>query len=93
MVVVGAAVALLLSSRGDQGRQIATARLIHNAAEFDPIGAEASAVATLVDDDGMLRVQIDNPNLPTVAESDLEVWLIEPDDEGNPARPRVVGDF
>jgi len=39
----------------------------------------------LIDEDGLLTVQIDDASLPAAGDADLEVWLIEPDSDGNPA--------
>lgn len=72
-------------SDGSDSSVIARADLRFDAAAFDPLGAQSSASVSLVDNDG-LAVAIDQSDLPTdLAESaDLEIWLIEPDADGNP---------
>ncbi len=83
VVILGAGYALLNSS--DDIDPIAQAELAYDPDAFDPLGADASATATLVDRDGALHVEIADSALPTPDDADLEVWLIEPDADGNPA--------
>ena len=66
---------------------VASAELAYDAASFDEIGSDAAARVSLVDDDGTLRVEINESDLPspTGESADLELWLIEPDADGNPA--------
>ena len=63
----------------------------------------AAARVALVDDDGKLLVEFDEADLPKPNDesADLELWLIQPDADGNPAKmvslglvdPRKPGDF
>jgi anti-sigma-K factor RskA len=66
---------------------IATAELVYDAEQFDQLGENATATVSLFDDNGTLRVHVEESDLPDPAaeSADLEVWLIEPDSEGNPA--------
>jgi anti-sigma-K factor RskA len=80
VLVVGIAV-----TRDAGSSPIAEATLTFDASAFDPLGAEARAAVTLVEDDGTLHVRVDESSLPDAAEADLELWLIQPDAEGNPA--------
>ncbi len=73
---------------GDDGAAVvANAELAYDAANFDELGAEAEARVSLVEDDGTFRIEIDEADLPTPSDepADLELWLIEPDAEGNVA--------
>lgn len=82
---------------------LASAQLSYDAASFDALGANAAAHVSLVDDGGTLRVDIDESDLPSAIgdSADLELWLIEPDADGNPAElvslglidPANPGDF
>ncbi|MDH3754254.1 MAG: anti-sigma factor [Acidimicrobiia bacterium] len=82
---------------------VASAELAYDPASFDELGADAAANVSLVDDDGILRVEIDESDLPSPSgeSADLELWLIEPDADGNPAElvslgvidPEKPGDF
>lgn len=79
LVVVGAAVVL---NRPDGDAVVATAELAHDAG-FDPLGAEATATARLVERDGGYEIVLDDASFPTVTEdADLELWLIEADERG-----------
>ncbi|MFT7601585.1 MAG: anti-sigma-K factor RskA [Acidimicrobiales bacterium] len=82
---------------------VASADLAFDPTSFDDLGADAAARVSLVDDDGTLRVEIDESDLssPIGESADLELWLIEPDADGNPAKlvslglidPDSPGDF
>lgn len=72
---------------GDQvgsGPIISTAVLAYDPARFDPRGAGASATAELIEQGGTYSIQLVDVDLPTVRDRDLELWLIQPDAEGNP---------
>ncbi len=94
-LIVGAAAAAIVvvagivgSSLGGNGASVvANAELAYDAVNFDELGADAEATVSLVDDDGTLRIQIDEAALPTPDDepADLELWLIEPDADGNVA--------
>ena len=62
---------------------------------FDPVGEDAAASAVLVDDDGTEYIRIDDDALPFGAEPDasLELWLIEPDPDGNVVDLVSLGDI
>ncbi len=93
-VFVGAVAAALLAVVGiavvaqpdDGPAVVASAELSFDPENFDALGADASAQVTLVDDDGILRIDIEQSTLPNPADqsADLELWLIEPDADGNP---------
>ena len=51
---------------------------------FDPRGADASAEAQLLARDGAYSIRLTDTNFPELDADDLELWLIEPDDAGNP---------
>ena len=92
-VFLGAAAALIAAVIGivafvalseDTGQILATATLVHDPLSFDSLGADATAGANLVSDDGRLTLNLVNAVLPSPGDdTDLEVWLIRPDDEGN----------
>ena len=82
VAVVG--IGFALKNRDPSPQQIAQAELTYDPAAFDPLGADAAATARLLDNDGTLTIGIDESSLPTAADADLEVWLIEPDNEGDP---------
>lgn len=85
IIVVGTAIVV---QRNDGGSTVlASAKLAYDPANFDDLGADAAASVSLVDDNGILRVEIDNSALPNPGgeSADLELWLIEPDSDGNPS--------
>lgn len=101
ILVVGIAVVI---QRDDGGSTVlASAELAYDPTSFDDLGADAAARVSLVDDNGMLRVEVDESDLPTPSDesADLELWLIEPDSDGNPTAlvslglvdPENPGDF
>lgn len=86
IIVAVVAVVAVYVSRDDSSEILATATLAYDPATFDALGATAGANADLVSDDGTLRIDIVEATLPSPGEeADLEVWLIEPDAEGNVA--------
>lgn len=76
----------LLATRGDDASVVANAELSYDAANFDSLGANATAAVSLVDDGKGFQVDIESAVLPTPTgeEADLELWLIRPDADGNP---------
>lgn len=81
-VVIG--VGIFLSSNDDTGEILASATLAYDPANFDSLGNAASGDASLVSHDDRLTIEIVDSRLPDPGEgADLEVWLIQPDDEGN----------
>jgi len=83
VVVLGG---LALSLLGDDATSpLSRAELAYDPAAFDPLGADAVAEVSLIDEDGSFLLQIDESDLPTAEEADLEVWLIQPDADGNVA--------
>ena len=91
VAVVGFAISVTGSDPAAQ--QLAEANLVYDPVAFDPLGADAAATALLIDEDGLLTVQIDYASLPAAGDADLEVWLIEPDSDGNPADLVSLGFF
>lgn len=82
VLVVIAAVALV--GRGGEGHVVSTAALTFDPSAFDPRGSEARAQAELVDRDGGYAIRLTDTSFPSLADDDLELWLIEPDADGNP---------
>ncbi|MDE0673993.1 MAG: anti-sigma factor [bacterium] len=91
MGVAAAAVAAVVGvvafvSLGDDDEVLATATLAYDPSSFDSLGATAAAGASLVSEDGRLTIALVAATLPSPgAGADLEVWLIQPDDQGNVA--------
>lgn len=85
--VLVAGVAIVVLGRSDGAEVIAQAELAYDPAAFDPLGAGAGAKVKLIDDDGRFRVEFDDADLPEGFDeaADLELWLIEPDADGNVA--------
>ncbi len=73
LIAVGAVVVTSLGA--DTDTTVATAELVHQA-DFDPLGADATATATLVELDGTFRIRLDDATLPNPDTNDLELWLI-----------------
>jgi anti-sigma-K factor RskA len=84
VVALIAAAVVVVAQRHDPEEVVATAVLTHDAATFDPRGADASATARLLERDGRYEIQLSDAELPTVPDDDLELWLIEPDAQGKP---------
>ena len=84
VVVLIATTVVVVAQRHDPEEVVATAVLTHDAATFDPRGADASATARLLERDGRYEIQLSQAQLPTVPDDDLELWLIEPDAQGKP---------
>lgn len=85
VALVAGGVALV--NRSDDATELARADLAHDPEAFDPLGAGAAAQASLVDDDGALHIRLDDADLPATLgeDADLELWLIQPDADGNVA--------
>lgn len=86
--LVGVVIAVGIFLAGNDGtRQVlATAMLAYDPVSFDRLGDAASGNASLVSQDDQLVIEIVDSRLPDPGEgADLEVWLIQPDDEGNVA--------
>ena len=81
VAVVAAGVAVVSSIRGGED-VIATATLVHDPIAFDPLGAESSATATLLERDGGFEIRLDDASLPDPATDDLELWLISTGADG-----------
>ena len=85
LVLLVAAAAVVLT-RDDPADVVAAAALAYDAENFDALGSQASASAELVVEAGSHSIVIVDASLPSPqAGSDLEVWLIRPDAEGNVA--------
>lgn len=80
MVAVGAVA--VVAMRGGDDAVLATAALTFDADAFDPLGAESSATAALVEADGAYSIRIDDAVLPDPGADDLELWLIAVGDDG-----------
>ncbi len=93
IVVVGLGAYLFGRGGENDGQVIAAATLEFDEANFDPLGAKALATVSLVDDEGAYRLAFDQADLPqNLRESaDLELWLIEPDADGQPQNLRSLG--
>lgn len=92
-VVVAGMVGIVLSQSSGESSILASAELAYDAANFDELGATAEASVVLVREDGETRIKIDDWALPLpVGEAaDLELWLIEPDDAGQPSNLVSLG--
>ena len=84
LIALIATAVVVVAKRHDPEQLVATAVLTHDAATFDPRGADASATARLLERDGRYEIQLAHAELPTVPDDDLELWLIEPDAQGKP---------
>jgi anti-sigma-K factor RskA len=85
-LLLAVAGAVLYTTRGNSNSGVlASAVLQYDAGQFDPLGATSSASVSLVNVDDQLEIEIDESDLPTDLDedADLEVWLIEPDADGN----------
>ena len=87
VVLIVAGVAVIATTRGDDATVVATADLRFDPGVFDPLGADASAEVSLVEDGSRFEITLDKASLPDAAvdDADLEIWLIKPDAEGNVA--------
>jgi anti-sigma-K factor RskA len=85
-VIIIGGIAVVAQSGEEGPTLLAGAELAYDPVSFDELGADAAAHVSLVDDDGTLRVEIDESDLPRPSgeSADLELWLIEPDADGNP---------
>ena len=84
LVVAGAAAVVL--TRDDPADVVAAAALTYDPDNFDALGSQSSASAELVVEAGSHSIVIVDAALPSPGVgSDLEVWLIRPDAEGNVA--------
>jgi anti-sigma-K factor RskA len=85
---VVAVVGVVSVTGGDSlGPEVAAADLDYDPVAFDSLGADADALVSLHDADGTFRLSVDESDLPDVdtETADLELWLIQPDADGNPA--------
>jgi anti-sigma-K factor RskA len=93
VVVIAGGLGWLATRSDDASTVVAGADLAYDPASFDELGADASAHVSLIDDGGRFQVEIDQSDLPSPSgePADLELWLIEPDAEGNPAQIVSLG--
>lgn len=93
VVLIAVGVTLVVTLGGDDPAQVvASAELAHDPVSFDALGVEARAGADLLDHDGRQSIKIVDASLPLPeVGADLEVWLIQPDDEGNVADLVSIG--
>ena len=84
VAVVAGAIAVVATRGGDPSEVVATAQLTWDPEAFNPLGADASARAELVQRDGGYEIVLDDAVLPAVAASgaDLELWMISTDADG-----------
>jgi anti-sigma-K factor RskA len=98
LLAVAAAAMLIVAgvalTRSDSPTTIAHAELAFLPG-FDEAGGSAAASADLVDDDGDEVIRIDDEALPFDLDEDasLELWLIEPDADGNVVDLVSLGDI
>ena len=90
LAVLIATAVVVAAGRGNPEAVVATAVLTHDAATFDPRGAGSTATAHLLERDGRYEIELSDTAFPTVADDDLELWLIEPDAEGKPVDVAAV---
>lgn len=75
---------IVLANRGSQAEVLSSAVLTFDPTAFDPRGADATATAELLERDGRFEIRLRDADLPSLAGDDLELWLIQPDADGNP---------
>lgn len=102
-VILVGGIAIVSQRDSSEPTVVASAELAYDPVSFDQLGADAAAHVSLVDEDGILRIEVDDSDLPSPSgeSADLELWLIEPDADGNPAQlvslglidPEKPGDF
>jgi len=85
IVLVVAGTITVVRRRSNNDDVLSAAVLKFDAAQFDPRGAGASAQALLINSHGTYEIRLENSKLPSVAGDDLELWLIQPDAQGNPS--------
>ena len=90
VVLALAGTLVALNRSGDDAEVVSTAVLSHDPTAFDPRGADSTATARLVERDGGFEIELTDADLPTLAGDDLELWLIEPDPDGNPVDVQPV---
>lgn len=81
-LVIG--VGIFLSPSDDTGEVLTTATLAYYPGSSNSLDSAASGGTSLISHDDKLTVEIVDSRLPDPGEgADLEVWLIQPDAEGN----------
>ncbi|HEY3485236.1 MAG TPA: anti-sigma factor [Ilumatobacteraceae bacterium] len=88
VAIAGAVVASVVGD--DESEVVSTAVLAHDPDAFDPRGSGSTATANLVERNGRFEIELTDADLPALTDDDLELWLIEPDDEGNPVDVQPV---
>ncbi len=78
------ALSVVRSQRSEDSVVLAAAALTYDEVSFDPLGARAVADVALVERGGTFSVTFEDADLPTDLgeDADLELWLIEPDADG-----------
>lgn len=86
LVVAAIGTAALRSGDGSVPTVVASAQLAHDVEVFDPLGAASAANVSLVEEEGRLRLVVEGAGLDVAGDepADLELWLIQPDADGNP---------
>lgn len=80
LLVVGAVAVI---GRDDSTNVVSATALSYDPDAFDPLGAEASATARLLERDGVYEIELADTRLPgSIGDADLELWLIEADADG-----------
>ena len=82
VLVIAATVAVV--GRGTADDVVSVAPLTFDPAAFDPRGADSTAEAQLLEGDGSYAIRLTDTSFPQLDGDDLELWLIEPDEDGNP---------
>jgi anti-sigma-K factor RskA len=82
IAVLAAGAVVVSSIRDNDDEVVATARLAFDPTAFDPIGADATAQAQLVEHEGRFEIRLADASLPDPAGNDLELWLIAARDDG-----------
>ena len=82
--VLAIAGVVVLTGRGGSQPDVVASAVLQFDTGFDQLGTDASARASLVDDDGTYEIALDDAVLPDPAaqDADLELWLIAVGDDG-----------
>lgn len=76
IAAMSAGAVVISSLRGGGDDVVASANLAYDPDAFDPLGADATATARLVERDGGFDIRLDDASLPDPDANDLELWLI-----------------
>ena len=84
VILLAVPIVIVATGGGSDTEVLSAAALTYDPTAFDPRGADARAVAELVERDGRYEIRLVDAQLPAIDGEDLELWLIEPDDAGQP---------